>query len=103
MKQHPCSVCRVLVGMALLHFTAAAQADEPNSIGSAGRPAPPGTVGQSAKEQLLKDCRREWRADREAMMKRDMTEETYVEQCSVRDDVPAIAREPTPAPSAAPQ
>jgi hypothetical protein len=103
MKQHPCLVCGVAVGIALLHLTAVAQADEPNSIGSAGRALPPGTVGQNSKEQLLKDCRREWRADREAMMKRDMTEETYVEQCSVRDDVPAIPSEPRTAPAAAPQ
>jgi hypothetical protein len=101
--KHPCWVRGVLVGMAILHFTTVAQADEPNSIGTAGGSALPGPAGQSAKEKILKDCRREWRSGREAMMKRDMTEDTYVEQCSVRDDVPAIPTEPKAAPSAAPK
>jgi len=89
--------------MAILHFTVVAPADEPHSIGPAGTSPSPGTVGQSSKEKILKECRREWRADREAMMKRDMTEDTYVEQCSVRDDVPAVPAEPNAAPSAAPK
>ena len=103
MKEHRCLVCGVLVGMAILRCTAVAQPDEPNSLGTAVTSAPLRTVGQSSKEKLLKACRREWRAGREAMMKRDMTEDTYVEQCSVRDDVPAIATEPRAAPSAAPK
>jgi hypothetical protein len=39
------------------------------------------------------------------MMKRDMTEDFYVEQCSVKDDVPAIPSKPktNAAPSAAPK
>jgi hypothetical protein len=41
----------------------------------------------------VEDCEAEWRADREAMMKRDLTEDRYVEQCSVKDDVPTIPSE----------
>jgi len=39
------------------------------------------------------------------MMKRGMTEESYVEQCSIEDDVPAIPSETktNAAPSAAPK
>jgi hypothetical protein len=50
------------------------------------------TNGQSSKK-TAKDCDDEWRADQEEMMKHDMTEESYVEQCSVADDVPAIPSE----------
>jgi hypothetical protein len=39
------------------------------------------------KSWLKPDGRDEWRADQEAMMKHDMTEDSYVEQCSVEDDV----------------
>jgi hypothetical protein len=46
---------------------------------------------------IEQECEDEWRADKEAMMKRDMTEDRYVEQCSVKDDVPAIPV-PSPAP-----
>src|SRR5689334_22662781 len=101
--KRPYWVRGALVGMAILRFTTVAQGDEPNSIGTAGRSALPGTVGQSPKEKILKDCRREWRAGRDAMTKRDMTEDSYVEQCSVRDDVPAIPTEPKVAPSPAPK
>ena len=45
------------------------------------------------KSWLKPDGRDEWRADQEAMMKHDMTEDSYVEQCSVEDDVPAIPSE----------
>jgi hypothetical protein len=44
-------------------------------------------------KKTAKDCDDEWRADQEEMIKHDMTEESYVEQCSVADDVPAIAPE----------
>ena len=60
--------------------------------------------GQNSKT-VVEDCEAEWRANQEAMMKRDMTEDSYVEQCSVKDDVPAIPSKPKPsdAPSAAPK
>jgi hypothetical protein len=66
--------------------------------------APLKTNEQSSKK-TAKDCDDEWRADQEAMMKRGMTEESYVEQCSVEDDVPAIPTETktNAAPSAAPK
>jgi hypothetical protein len=62
------------------------------------------TSGQSSKK-TAKDCDDAWRADQEAMMKRGMTEESYVEQCSAEDDVPAIPSETktNAAPSAAPK
>ena len=101
MKDHLCLVCGVLAGITILHFIPFVRAAKADS--TAGMSTPSTTTEQSSKEKILNDCRREWRADGEAMMKRDMTEDTYVEQCSVRDDVPAIAREPKPAPSAAPQ
>ncbi|WP_157450016.1 hypothetical protein [Bradyrhizobium sp. ARR65] len=104
MKQHLCLVCGALTGIAILHFTAFAQTAKPNATAvTAATSAPLKINGQSSKEKILKDCEDEWRADREAMMKRGMTEDSYVEQCSVRDDVPAIPTEPKTAPSAAPK
>src|SRR6266566_4382489 len=106
MKKHLCLVGGALAGITILHFSAFAETAKPNS--TAAPPvaiyAPLKTNGQSSKK-TAKDCEDEWRADQEAMMKRDMTEDSYVEQCSVEDDVPAIPSETktNAAPSAAPK
>jgi hypothetical protein len=102
-KKHLCLVCGALTGITILQSSALAE----NST-TAGAPAsssaPLKTNRQSSKT-VVEDCEAEWRADKEAMMKRDMTEDSYVEQCSVKDDVPAIPSEPktNAAPSAAPK
>ena len=107
MKQHLCLVCGALAGVTILHFTAFAETAKPNSTAAAPATisAPLKTNGQSSKEKIVKDCEDEWRADQEAMMKHGMTEESYVEQCSVKDDVPAIPSETktNAAPSAEPK
>jgi hypothetical protein len=94
MKKHLSSVCGALAGITILHFTAFAETGKPN--GTAAAPgaisAPLKTNGQSSKK-TAKDCDDEWRADQEAMMKHGMTEDSYVEQCSVEDDVPPIPSE----------
>jgi hypothetical protein len=106
MKKHLCLVCGALAGTTILHFNAFAETAKPNATA-----APPATIsgplktnGQSSKK-TAKDCDDEWRADQEAMMKRGMTEESYVEQCSVEDDIPAIPSETktNAAPSAQPK
>jgi hypothetical protein len=106
MKKHLCSVCCALAGTTVLHFAAFAETAKPNSTAAAPAviSAPLKTNGPSSKK-TAKDCDDEWRADGEAMMKRDMTEDSYVEQCSVGDDVPAIPSEAktNAAPSAAPK
>ena len=106
MKKHLCLVCGALAGITILHFSAFAETAKPNATAapSAAIFAPLKTNGQSSKK-TAKDCDDEWRADQEAMMKRGMTEESYVEQCSVEDDVPAIPSETktNAAPSAAPK
>jgi hypothetical protein len=105
-KKHLCLVCGALAGITMLHCSALAETAKPNSTSAA--PAaistPLKTNGQSSKK-TAKDCDDEWRADREAMMKHGMTEDSYVEQCSVADDVPAIPSQPktNAAPSAAPK
>jgi hypothetical protein len=109
-KKHLCLFCGALIGMTIPHCTAVAETaretGKPNSTAAA--PASTSTPlkanGRSSKT-VVEDCEDEWRADQEAMMKRGMTEDSYVEQCSVRDDVPAIPLEPKPnaAPSAAPK
>jgi hypothetical protein len=91
MQKHLCLVCRALAGLTILHFPAFAETAKPNSIAAppAAISAPLKTNGQSSKK-TAKDCDDEWRADQEAMMKYGMTEDSYVEQCSVKDDVPTI-------------
>jgi hypothetical protein len=102
MKKHLCLVCGALVAVTILHFTAAAETAEvnPPTAAPAADSAPHKTTGQRSRN-INQECEDEWRADKEAMMKRDMTEDRYVEQCSVKDDVPAIPSE-NAAPSAAP-
>jgi hypothetical protein len=94
MKKHLCLACGALAGMTILHFSAFAETAKPNATATppAAISAPLKTNGQSAKK-TAKDCDDEWRADQEAMMKLHLTEESYVEQCSVADDVPAIPSE----------
>jgi hypothetical protein len=102
MKKHLCLVCGALVGITILHFTASAETakSNPSSAAPAASSAPHKTNGQRSRN-IEEECEDEWRADKEAMMKRDMTEDRYVEQCRVKDDVPAIPSE-SAAPSAAP-
>ena len=106
MKKHLCLVCGALGGITILHFGAFAETAKPNATAAppAAISAPLKTNGQSPKK-TAKDCDDEWRADQEAMMKRGMTEESYVEQCSLEDDVPAIPaeRKTNAAPSASPK
>ena len=92
MEKHLRLVCGALAGITVLHLGALAETAKPNATTTppAAISAPLQTNGQSAK-RTAKDCDDEWRADQEEMMKHDMTEESYVEQCSVADDVPAIA------------
>lgn len=94
MKEHLCLVCGALAGITILHFTALAETAKPNSTVAAPATisAPLKTNGQGSKN-IAKDCEDEWKANREAIMKRGMTEDSYVEQCSVTDDVPALPSE----------
>jgi hypothetical protein len=106
MKKHPCLVCGALAGITILHSDAFAETAKPNptAIPPAAISAPLKSNEQSSKK-TAKDCDDEWRADQEVMMKRGMTEDSYVEQCSVEDDVPAIPSETktNAAPSATPK
>jgi hypothetical protein len=105
MKRHLCLVCDALAGITILHFGAFAETAKPSVTATPSTiSAPLKPNGQSSKK-AAKDCDDEWRADREAMMKHDMTEESYVEQCSVADDVPAVPSKTktNTAPSAAPK
>jgi len=104
MQKHLCLVCRALAGITILHFPALAETANPNSTAApAAISAPLKTNGQSSKK-TVKNCDDEWRADQEAMMKHGMTEDSYVEQCRVEDDVPAIPSETkNAAPSASPK
>jgi len=88
----------------MLHCSALAETAKPNSTAAppAFSSAPSKTNGKSSKT-VVEECEDEWRANQEAMMKRDMDEDSYVAQCSVKDDVPTIPSEPnTNAASSAP-
>ena len=106
MKKHLGLVGCALAGITIHHFSAFAETAKPNAttVAPAAVSAPLKTDGQSSKK-TEKDCDDEWRANQEAMMKRGMTEDSYVEQCSVEDDVPTIPSVPkrNAAPSAAPK
>ena len=83
MKKHLCLICGALTWITILQSSALAETGTPNSTAPApaSSSAPLKTNGQSSKT-VVEDCEAEWRADQEAMMKRDMTEDSYVEQCS---------------------
>ena len=106
MKKHLCLVGCALAGIMIHQFSAVAESPKPSTTGvpPSAISAPLETSGQSSKK-TEKDCDDEWRANREAMMKGNMTEDSYVEQCSVADDVPTIPPLPTrnAAPSAEPK
>ena len=104
MKKHLWLVCgAALTAITILQSGALAETGTTNSTAPASSSAPLKTNGQSSKT-VVEECEAEWRAGREAMMKRDMTEDSYVELCSAKDDVPFIPSEPNPsAPSAAPK
>jgi hypothetical protein len=105
-KKRLCLVFGALTGITIPQSSALAETGTPNSTAAAptSSSAPLKTNGQSSKT-VVEDCEAEWRADREAMMKRDLTEDRYVEQCSVKDDVPTIPSETktNAAPSSAPK
>jgi hypothetical protein len=95
MKSHPRLVCSALAGIITLQYPAFAEHAEPNStIGAAAAvSAPHKTIGQSSRD-IVEQCEDEWRADKERMMKHNMTEDSYVAQCSVKDDVSPLPSEP---------
>ena len=102
MKKHLELVCRVLAGMTVLYCPAFAETTRPNSTAPPGVASAPSN-GQSSRKTAV-DCDEEWRADRKTMMEHDMTEDSYVEQCTAANDVPALPPEmktntvPAPAP-----
>ncbi len=106
MHKRPYLVCGALVGITMLHCNALAETAMPNStaLAPASSPAPLKPEGQTSKT-VVEDCEAEWKANKEAIMKGGMTEDSYVEQCSVKDDVPGIPSEPktNAAPSAPPK
>jgi len=105
MKRHPCLVCGALAGITILHFGAFAETARPNATAPPTASSAPLKTNEQSSKKTTNDCEDEWRADQETMMKRGMTEDSYVEQCSVEDDVPAIPSEtkPNAAPSTAPK
>jgi hypothetical protein len=96
MKRHLSLVCGALGGIAFLHLGAFADIGKPNATATSRA-----TISAKKTE---KDCDDQWRANQEAMIRYNMTEESYVEQCSVADDVPPIPESKmNAAPSAQPK
>lgn len=63
-----------------------------------------GNTNQPTPKDIEKECEDEWKANRDAMIKGGMPEDSYVRQCVVRDDVPAIPESKTKAtPSSKPK
>ena len=90
----------------MLQCSALAETVKPRSTpaGPASSSATTNTNEQGSKT-VVEECENEWKANQEAMMKHDMDEDSYVAQCSVKDDVPAIPSGPMTnvAPSPAPK
>jgi hypothetical protein len=99
MKKQLCLVCVGLAAVAIMHCSSFA---EPAQQNSAAAPTASSALNEQSAKQITKDCEAEWKANQDAMMKGGMTEDSYVQQCSVKDDVPAIP-EPNAAPSSAPK
>ena len=100
MKKQLFLLCGALAGISMLHCSAGT--DKPSSTATA--PASSSAPIQPSKA-VVQECEQEWRANQEAMMKHDMDEDSYVAQCSVKDDVPELPSAPktTFAPSSAPK
>jgi hypothetical protein len=96
MKKQLWLVCIGLPALAIMQCTSFAEPARQNSIAA---PPPNSALNEQGAKKIAKDCEDEWRANQEAMMKGGMTEDSYVQQCSVKDDVPAI---PEPKAKAAP-
>ena len=94
MKKQLWFVCVGLPALAIVHCTSFAEpAQAPASTGNSA-------LNQQGAKQMTNDCEAEWKANQESMMKGGgMTEDSYIQQCSVKDDVPAI---PEPKTKAAP-
>lgn len=105
MKKHLYMICGALAGITMLHCGAFAETAKPNSTAAAPAPSSASKTNGQRSKTVAEECEDEWRANQEAMMKGNMTEESYVAQCSVKDDVPAIPSEPktNAAPSAPPK
>jgi len=96
MKKQLWFACVGLPALAIVHCTSFA---EPAQQNLAPAPAANSVLNEQSAKKIVKDCEAEWSANQEAMMKGGMTEDSYVQQCSVKDDVPAI---PEPKTKAAP-
>jgi hypothetical protein len=94
MRKQLCVSCVGLAALAILYCTSISEAAQPNAPDDSATTK----TGQRSKN-VEKECEDEWKANRDAMMKGGMTEDSYVRQCVVRDDVPTI---PEPKPKAAP-
>ena len=101
LKKQLCFICVGLPALAIVHCASFAETAQRNSAAAPTAISALKTNEQSS-EKIAKDCEEEWRANRDAMTNGGMTEESYVRQCSVKDDVPAIP-EPKTAPSSAPK
>lgn len=91
MKKLLCLVCAGLPTLVVMHCTSFAQSAQQNSAAASGAVSPVTKMnGQSSAKKIEQVCEEEWRANRDFMMRGGMTEDRYVQQCVVRDDVPAI-------------
>ena len=94
MKKHLSLVCGgALAGLTMLHCSALAETAKPNPT-AAGPASSSASLKTNGQRTVVEDCEDEWRANQETMTKLDMTEDSYVEQCSVKDDVSAVPSEP---------
>src|SRR2546430_15140758 len=94
MKRKLSFVCGALGGIAILHVGAFAETVKSDAT-TTSRPIISAPVKANGEKKTEKDCEEEWRVNQVAMMQHNMTEESYVEQCSLADDVPPIPQKKT--------
>jgi hypothetical protein len=104
-KTHLYLICGALAAITTLHCNALVETVQPNSSAGAFASSSALLKTDGRTKAVVENCEDEWKANWEAMMKLDMTEDSYIEQCSAKDDVPAIPSEPktNAAPSSAPK
>jgi hypothetical protein len=91
MKKQLWFVCIGLPALAIVPCSSFAEpAQVPTSTANSA-------LNQKSAKQITNDCEAEWKANQDAMIKGGMTEDLYVQQCSLKADVPDIPEPKTKA------
>jgi len=104
MKKLCCTVCIGLPVLATMNCSPFAEPARQRSTAVPAASSTPLETTEQSSKKIEQDCEDEWRINQDSIMKGGMTEDSYVRQCSVKDDVPGIPplKKPNAEPSSAP-